>query len=495
MDVPDAHASSARLAKGSYLTKTYNGSFEILSEGALSLTGFIKRTYNVDFLTRHPLQNGDITIHADASNNGALIWGDPDSDVPATVDMYSKGTDAQEANPIWQYIGTPFVSSFTAIEQFHYAWMCRWSYATGTLGGTWEWVENEDRVEPYVGYALTQASAMTYTWTGMLNKPGLRILPLKHTTDADGFAMLANSWAAPINIGAMEAEDFDGADPTIYIYNAGSYAQYEAVGTTPGDAETEDYTEAGQYTAVPVNAASYVGVSTISPMQGFFVQTTRNGSLTLDYTRIVMDTVNFVSSTKPMRAPKRTEALDEESEIIPTVMCIKVMSKHWGDKVFLLAHSEFSDAYELGWEGRKQEGETNAPYIAVAEPAGNMAVAAVNQFEERYLSFRAGNDLTYTFHFDYEGDLIYLYDIETGIATEIQTGNTYSFVAANKTPMNRFLITKNPPRTPTDLEEVNEETMNGVEKFIHEGKLLILHRGAIYDALGKRVEMRKEGAQ
>ena len=124
-----------------------------------------------------------------------------------------------------------------------------------------------------------------------------------------------------------------------------------------------------------------------------------------------------------------------------------------------------------------------------------MAVAAVNQFEERYLSFRAGNDLTYTFHFDYEGDLIYLYDIETGIATEIQTGNTYSFVAANKTPMNRFLITKNPPRTPTDLEEVNEETVNGVEKFIHEGKLLILHRGAIYDALGKRVEMRKEGAQ
>jgi hypothetical protein len=150
VDVPDAHASSARLAKGSYLTKTYNGSIEILSEGALSLTGFIKRTYNVDFLTRHPLQNGDITIHADASNNGALIWGDPDSDVPATVDMYSKGTDAQEANPIWQYIGTPFVSSFTAIEQFHYAWMCRWSYATGTLGGTWEWVENEDRVEPYV---------------------------------------------------------------------------------------------------------------------------------------------------------------------------------------------------------------------------------------------------------------------------------------------------------------------------------------------------------
>ena len=129
----------------------------------------------------------------------------------------------------------------TAIEQFHYAWMCRWSYVSNpSLGGTWTWVLNEDRIDPFVGYTITQESAKTYTWTGTLNAPETKVIPLKYTTDAEGFAMIANSWVAPINIGAMEVGDFDGADPTIYIYNTGTYAEYVAEGTPPGDARTRD---------------------------------------------------------------------------------------------------------------------------------------------------------------------------------------------------------------------------------------------------------------
>ena len=225
-------------------------------------------------------------------------------------------------------------------------------------------------------------------------------------------------------------------------------------------------------------------------MQGFFIKTdpSKEATLKLVYNRVVYDATYFKTSTQPMRAPSRYGA--------PDVMRLSVTGETFGgDCVHLLARGDFSEEFEDGWDGRKLEGDANVPQLAVLKEAGEMTVAAIPTAEERYLSFRAGKDLTYTFHFDYEGDLIYLYDIETGIATEIQTGNTYTFVAANKTPMNRFLITKNPPRTPTDLEEVNEEAVNGVEKFIHEGKLLILHRGAIYDALGKRVEMRKEGAQ
>jgi len=146
------------------------------------------------------------------------------------------------------------------------------------------------------------------------------------------------------------------------------------------------------------------------------------------------------------------------------------------------------------------DGDEAAPKLAVLKESGEMAVAAIPTAEERWLSFRAGNDLNYTFHFDYEGDLIYLYDIETGIATEIEKGAIYTFSAANKTPMNRFLITKNPPRTPTDLEAVTGYGLqvtgaHGAQKFVREGKLMILHHGVVYDALGERVEMRKEAAQ
>ena len=502
VDIPNAHASSARIAKGSYLSKTYNGSIEVLPQGALSLTGFMKRTYNNDFLTRYPLEEGDITIHADADHNGALIWGDPSGDVPATVEMYSKANGASTANPVWQYIGSPFASRMTAIEQYYEAWMCRWSYvANPELGGTWTWVYNEDRIDPFVGYTITQYDAKKYTWTGLLNNPEEKVLPLRYTVDAEGFAMLANSWIAPINIGAMEAGDFDGAEPTIYIFNTGTYAQYEE-GGAPGDATVVDKTGAGQYSAVPVNAASYVGMSTIPPMQGFFVLTTRNGNLTLDYRKIVMDTVNFASTTTPMRTPKR---LDEEeieeagTKPVPEVMRLNVTSQNWGDKLFLLIHPEFSDAYELGWEGRKQEGDDRAPYLAATEPSGDMAVAAIETPEGQNLLFRAGEDSVYTFYFDYEGETMYLYDRLTGEATEIRTGNTYSFEATNKTPMPRFLITQNPPKMPTGIGSLESESLEfrGAQKMIIDGQLFILRDNRFYDARGVRVTelKRKEGAQ
>lgn len=499
VDITDAHASSARLAHGSYLAKHYNGSIEVLPKGALSLTGFIKRTYDGDFLTRHPLEEGDVTVHADASHNGAFIWGDSSGEVPATVDLYSKGTGAGTSSPVWQYIGSPFATRMTAIEQFYEAWMCRWSYISNpALGGTWSWVLNEDRIDPFVGYTITQASAKTYTWTGQLNKPETKVVPLIHSSAAGGFAMVANSWVAPINIAAMEEGDFDGAEPVIYIFNTGTYAQYVAEGNPPGYATVVSKTDAGQYSAVPVNSAPYVGISTIAPMQGFFVQTTRNGNLTLDYRKIVMDTVHFASSTTPMRAPKRFQEGEEPTslttKIIPAVMRLNVLSENWGDKVFLLSHSEFSDAYELGWEGRKQEGDASAPYLAVNEPSGELSVAAVNSFEERELSFRAGADTEYTFSFDYAGETIYLYDRLADVATEIKTGNTYSFIASNKTPIKRFLITKNPPRVPTGIEDISGSS-HPAEKCIIDGVLYIIRDNHFYDARGIRVgSLRKEGA-
>ena len=76
--------------------------------------------------------------------------------MPAEVDLYSKAYGSGTSSPVWQYIGSPFASRMTAIEQFHYAWMCRWSYVSNpSLGGTWTWVLNEDRIDPFVGYTIT----------------------------------------------------------------------------------------------------------------------------------------------------------------------------------------------------------------------------------------------------------------------------------------------------------------------------------------------------
>ncbi len=493
VNVDDAHAGSVKVNKGrDEFNQPVDGKLIVKPYGGLTVAGMVATVKDTRYASPITIKADELEIQADASHNGAFVYGNKESDVRATVQYYSRGTDALTASPVWQYMGIPFQAGQTAISMYHAAWMCRWSSASdGSIGGLWQWVANEDVLVPFEGYCITQESTKTYTFQGKLNAPVTKTLTLDNH-DGDGYAFAANSWTAPIKIQEMRDEDFTNAEKAIYIYHSGTYAN-AAANPDPVDAHSGyAVTTPGQYAVVPIHSSPYLtGADSVIPaMQGFFIKTdpAKVATLKLVYNRVVYDATYFKTSTQPMRAPSRYGA--------PDVMRLSVTGETFGgDCVHLLARGDFSEAFEDGWDGRKLEGDANVPQLAVLKDAGEMTVAAIPTAEERYLSFRAGNDLTYTFHFDYEGDLIYLYDIETGIATEIQTGNTYSFVAANKTPMNRFLITKNPPRTPTDLEEVNEETVSGVEKFIHEGKLLILHRGAIYDALGKRVEMRKEGAQ
>lgn len=492
VDTDDAHAGSVKVNTNRAGQPVIDGKLIVKPYGGLTVAGMVQKVHDTRYATPIVIKAEDLLIEADASHNGAFVYGNKESDVRATVQYYSRGTDALTASPVWQYMGIPFQAGQTAISMYHAAWMCRWSSASdGSIGGLWEWVANEDVLVPFEGYCITQESTKTYTFQGKLNAPVTKTLTLDNH-DGDGYAFAANSWTAPIKIQEMQDEDFTNAEKAIYIYHSGTYAN-AAANPDPVDAHSGAAANLpGQYAVVPIHSSPYLtGADSVIPaMQGFFIKTdpAKEATLKLVYNRVVYDATYFKTSTQPMRAPSRYGA--------PDVMRLSVTGETFGgDCVHLLARGDFSEEFEDGWDGRKLEGDANVPQLAVLKEAGEMTVAAIPTAEERYLSFRAGNDLTYTFHFDYEGDLIYLYDIETGIATEIQTGNTYTFVAANKTPINRFLITKNPPRTPTDLEEVNEETVNGVEKFIHEGKLLILHRGAIYDALGKRVDMRKEGAQ
>ena len=159
----------------------------------------------------------------------------------------------------------------------------------------------------------------------------------------------------------------------------------------------------------------------IPAMQGFFVKTTAaDATLDLVYNRVVYDAKYFKTSTQPMRAPRRAAA-----DNAPEVMVLTVRGNEFGgDRVHILSRGDFSDNYEDGWDGRKIEGDTVAPKLAVVKEGGEMAVAAIPTAEERFLSFRAGDDKQYTFTFNYEGETIYLYDRVMEQATEIKTGNT-----------------------------------------------------------------------
>lgn len=494
VDVTDAHCASVRLQKGTKGGITYNPRLTILPTGGLTVLDYVREIHGSNFMKTYPITFTDLYIRSDAGGNGALVFRDATADLQATVDYYSSATDALTKNPVWQYMGIPISDRPMAIDQYHLAWMCSWE-SVGTVSSNWVWVENEDRIVPFKGYCITQSSNKTYTHTGALMRPVTQELPLQYFTspDGNGFNMFANSWVAPIDITKMTVADFGGAaEPTIFIYNTGSRAEYDA-GGAPSTNGTNTYY--GQYNAIPVAAAPYLsGALTVIPtMQGFFVQATKSGTLTLDYDRICFNHDTYSTVSTPMRAPKRAA---EEGAIVPETMTLDVNSENWGDRVYVLMHEEFSDAFNRGWDGTKQEGDGEAPMLAMIAYDRPLAVAALETADEHYLSFRAGQDTAYTFSFEYEGEPIYLYDQLTGEATLIRTGNTYSFEATNETPIQRFLLTKNPPRVPMGVEPVGaEQPDTKPEKFIHEGQMFILHHGAVYDALGKRVVIRKEGAQ
>ena len=495
VDTDNAHAGSVKVNQGrDESSNPIDGKLIVEPYGGLTIAGIVAKVNDTRYASPTTIKAEDLLIKADATHNGAFVYGNKESDVRATVEYYSKAYGANTNSPVWQYMGIPFQANQTAINMYYRAWMCRWtSSTTDGLGGLWQWVENNDVLIPFEGYCITQESAKKYTFAGKLNAPVTTVIGLDNC-DADGFAFAANSWTAPIKIQEMEDDDFVNAEKSIYIYHTGSYAEWGTNGTPVNAHDGSVATLPGQYAVIPIHSSPYLaGADSVIPsMQGFFVKTTdAEAELKLVYNRTVYDATYFKTSTQPMRSPRKAQT-------DPDVMRLMVVGEaSGGDQVHVLSRGDFSDDYADGWDGRKLDGDEVAPKLAVVKQAGEMAVAAINDFEGRYLSFRAGEDIHYTFSFDYAGEELYLYDIETEQATLIRTGNTYSFNAANKMPVNRFLITANPPRIPTDIEKVSDERLkgNGVQKFIRDDKLFILHKGVLYDALGERVESRKEGAQ
>ena len=490
VDVDNAHAGSVKVNQGrDKHGNVIDGKIIIKPNGGLTIAGMVAKVNDTRYASPITIKAEDLLIEADEMHNGSFVYGNKESDVNATVEFYSRASDAKTASPVWQYIGIPFQASKTAIAMYHEAWMCRWAEgSTDNLGGLWQWVKNEDVLLPFEGYCISQEAKKTYINSGKLNPPVTKTIVLDNR-DNEGFAFAANSWTAPIKIQEMQDADFTSAEKSIYIYHTGSYDNWTTNGDPVSAKDGAVATLPGQYAVVPIHSSPYLsGADSVIPaMQGFFVKTTDvDATLDLVYNRVVYDAKYFKTSTQPMRAPRRAAA-DNAPEVMVLTVC---GNEFGGDRVHILSRGDFSDNYEDGWDGRKIEGDTVAPKLAVVKEGGEMAVAAIPTAEERFLSFRAGDDKQYTFTFNYEGETIYLYDRVMEQATEIKTGNTYSFTADNKIAAQRFLITKNPPAGVATSTENAEAGDTRPEKIIHEGNLLILYRGEVYDAHGARVTLK-----
>ena len=285
VNVDNAHAGSVKVNKGrDEHGAPVDGKLIVKPNGGLTIAGLVATVNDTRYASPITIKAEDLLIEADASNNGAFVYGNKESDVRATVQYYSRGTGAYTTNPVWQYMGIPFQAGHTAVEMYNEAWMCRWE-SSSTLGGLWQWVNYNDVLVPFEGYCISQEASKTYTFSGKLNSPVTKTILLDNC-DEDGFAFAANSWTAPIKIQEMEDADFVNAERAIYIYHSGSYAQWDTNKETIINTDESGATPSpGQYVVIPIHSSPYLGADSVIPaMQGFFVKTTaEDATLSLAY--------------------------------------------------------------------------------------------------------------------------------------------------------------------------------------------------------------------
>ena len=425
----------------------------------------------------HGCKKGDLLVQADATGNGVLALAPGNDNIPATVQFYAKSEQMGSAAPVWQYVGYPLQDEPLLSKAYEGAAMYEWTNTPNVkIGGNWQEMDGAAKAQSFRGYCMTESAQHTYSFSGTLNTPKTQKLDVPYNDQGTypGFAFLANSWTAPIDISKMDVADFGAADATVYIMNTGTYEQ--AINQQPNMAMGEG-TNAGQYNAIPVHAASYVagGLSVIPPMQGFFVHTNSATTLQLHYNK----TVYYPAQAKVTTTP--TRIINHQSPI--TNYQLTVSGFGYSDVLYLLADERFTEDFDNGWEARKAYSRSPLTLSALTS-YGPSSVAAVPELDGLQLSVEGGLDKYYTItitnHHSPITNHLYLYDKQTGSYTPLTDGAQYTYTFTGSSE--RFMLVK---------RSGSQEQIVKASKFIRDAQLYIDMDGVLYDAFGRKIGERK----
>ena len=413
----------------------------------------------------------DLVLESSASGNASLIFNNSNGN-SATVHLYSKATypGLDGSNADWQYIGTT-MTELNALYNYYGSWLYEW------VGGDEKWhaVPNGGMMEAWKGYCITQSDATYHETSGQLVPTTTKTLDIYAP-----YTVVANSWTAPIHIGAFRDADFNSiTDRRIYLFNTG----FDPGGDSA--VYTTRHNSPGTYVVIPIHAAPYLDKDSLIPsQQGFFVKTSTNGHLILDYDRIVRTGGSGDIVAGPLRAPRRADADDK-----PNVLKIYANGSRFSDRLTILEREDFTTSLDNGWDGDKMGFSNLAPSIYVINEDGSYdEVSAIPDYEGTLIGFKAGTDIAYSITFDYDGDeTIYLNDMLTQTSTLIDNESKYVFTSDGYEEV-RFVISATPyAGVATDIDKLTEQS-NTTHKFLYNGNLYILKNNCIFNVVGSLVK-------
>lgn len=420
--------------------------------------------------------NDGSAIIIDNLHSGAgffRISPDCEDELPRITMRYqTKSTLDSGANKdaTWQYIGAPGEDASVHVDYN------TWLYRLDESQADWVLMPqlNNHILDPFQGYALTQYGQPTYEWNAQMTNRNCTIPLTYHFDGRKGQNLIANSYTAPIDVTQMLPEDFQMIEgqseyyditQTLYLYNSGSWNAWhtqDSLGT--GISSDGNNTTPGQYYAIPVLAVAegYIPERpTIAPMQGIYVRVrakktggdTHVGNIIFDYDRIVMGEGHNMH--RPMRAPKKSDITSIPSENFRRLRIVATSEHSGADRLYIIQDDINTRNYDNGYDAPNQatQGIVN---IYTYESGGKMEVSCANNIDSTYIGFMAGEDRTYTLHFNtIVGETLCLQDLTTGEKINIVEGGTYTFEAEPQSTNNKRFLLHAKRAINSDMEDVN----------------------------------------
>lgn len=389
-----------------------------------------------------------------------------------TMRYQTKSTLDSGANKdaTWQYIGAPGEDASVHVDYN------TWLYRLDESQADWVLMPqlNNHTLDPFQGYALTQYGQPTYEWNAQMINRNCAIPLTYHFDGRKGQNLIANSYTAPIDVTKMRPEDFQMIDgqseyyditQTLYLYNSGSWNAWhtqDSLGT--GISLDGNNTTPGQYYAIPVLAVAegYIPEKpTIAPMQGIYVRVrakktggdTHVGNIIFDYDRIVMGEGHDMH--RPMRAPKKSDITSIQSENFRRLRIVATSEHSGADRLYIIQDDINTRNYDNGYDAPNQatQGIVN---IYTYESGGKMEVSCANNIDSTYIGFMAGEDRTYTLHFNtIVGETLCLQDLTNGEKINIVEGGTYTFEAEPQSTNNQRFLLLAPQGIKSDIDEID----------------------------------------
>ncbi len=388
----------------------------------------------------------------------------------ATIQLATRSTldDGANDDAVWQYIGTPVKTYDKSEKQIldgyeftvdYITWLYEWSEPEG-------WIDMKNvpqpvKLKPFTGYAITQYGQPTYEFIGQMMNNNVRI-PLTYTESGmSGDNVIANSYAAPIDVTLVDQTDFEGnVIQAFYVFNSGSWNQWKQNNTGNGvqAGSLANYTP-GQYIAIPTSSGAELGedeLTMIAPMQGFDIYTTEKGKtayFNLNYRKHVWNATNVSGQmNEPLRAPKADDTYMSDDvarqyatwdsinaakkaridAITHRVRLIAYGENSGNDRVIILESPLYAKQYENGADAPKMFAETEGLLGLYTNEVdcGLMSVNATNSVDGMFVGFRAGADNQYVLSAsNVIGKALQLVDMETMQTIELKDSAQFVFAA------------------------------------------------------------------